>query len=131
MSVTVGAGHVTEATDKALARLGDGDEAYIIASPNLAYGAAGHPPFVPPNSHVVYSVQITGVSSTEDGATVPATGPKELVNIVNLARRQVNDEDDEEKEQKSVVFVKASDEGLTDEMLAEAAKSMDLDATNN
>jgi len=136
LSVTVGSGHVTEGMDKALVRLADGDEAFIISSPDLAYGAAGHPPFVPPNSHIVFSVQISSVNSAPDDATAsaPASGPKELVNIVSPGRRKAAEDDakaDDDENQRSLVFVEASDEGLTDDMLAQAAKSMDLGKSNN
>lgn len=52
-----------------------GTRAIITCSPPMAYGEAGNPPFVKPNSHVVYDIT---VSSAEDAEPAPAQGPAEF-----------------------------------------------------
>jgi hypothetical protein len=128
MCFTVGCGQVSVAMDKALLLLEEGDSAMITSSPQLAYGVVGHPPYVPPNSHIVYAVHIKSVEDVDNGASLVAVGPKELVNVVYLARPKLEDgiASPKAEDGHSVVFVPASNDGLSDEMLAAAARGMGI-----
>ncbi|KAJ1422563.1 hypothetical protein B484DRAFT_465297 [Ochromonadaceae sp. CCMP2298] len=52
---------VTAGLDAAIQRLCVGQRATITCSPHMAYGAAGNPPAVPPNSFVVFAVEVLSV----------------------------------------------------------------------
>jgi hypothetical protein len=58
--------------------LGVGQTATVTCSPAMAYGQAGNPPYVPPNSYVVFEVTITNVSTPSD-PNMEVEGPIELL----------------------------------------------------
>jgi len=137
---TVGQDQVPAGLDEAVQRLHVGDEATITCSPQMAYGEAGQPPFVPPNSHVVYMI---GVLMLEDGAAdgriAPATGPEELLFhcIKATSSSGAGAEGSRAAKTRSGVFQgggggerKASTSsgglGISDEELAAAAASMNV-----
>lgn len=54
-----------------------GEIATVTCSPLMAYGAAGNPPTVPPNSFVVYKIEIK--SATIDYSQTDPAGPVALL----------------------------------------------------
>ena len=132
LTISVGFGQVTDGLDKALLKLANGDEAIITTSPMLCYGAVGYPPYVPPNSYIIYSVRIDEVDNNDNALMLAAVGPKELLNVSKLSRSRQNESFAAEKAvNPTVVFVPASDDTLTDLMLEEAAKTMNISHSNN
>ena len=41
----------------------------ITCSPSWAYGAAGNPPFVPPNSYVVFNVEVIKIENDDSSSS--------------------------------------------------------------
>lgn len=58
--------------------IGVGQSATVTCSPKMAYGAAGNPPYVPPNSFTVFEVQVVNVSVPTD-LEMEVEGPAELL----------------------------------------------------
>lgn len=67
VTFVTGESQVTAGLDAAVQKLTVGQKAIITCSPAMAYGAAGNPPVVPPNSFVVFTVEVLSASS--DGAS--------------------------------------------------------------
>jgi FKBP-type peptidyl-prolyl cis-trans isomerase FkpA len=61
--------------------LGVGQSATVTCAPSLAFGAAGNPPYVPPNSFVVFEITIQNVSSPSD-PSMEVECPIELISSV-------------------------------------------------
>lgn len=72
VSFVTGEGQVTAGLDAAMLKLRVGDKATITCSPMMAYGAAGNPPSVPPNSFVVFSVEVLSAASRAATAAAAA-----------------------------------------------------------
>mmetsp|Transcript_18277 Transcript_18277/g.51595 ORF Transcript_18277/g.51595 Transcript_18277/m.51595 type:complete len:168 (+) Transcript_18277:92-595(+) len=58
----VGAGMVIKAWDLGLMDFTLGERATLRASPDFAYGKAGHPPVIPGNSWLNFDVQLGGIN---------------------------------------------------------------------
>ncbi len=54
----LGAGQVIAGWDQAVATLRVGDHVKVTIPPHLAYGAAGYPGAIPPNSTLVFEIQL-------------------------------------------------------------------------
>lgn len=59
---TLGQGQVIKGWDQGIVGERVGGRRELIIPPNLAYGAAGSPPTIPPNSTLVFVVDVLGVS---------------------------------------------------------------------
>lgn len=57
---TVGKGGVIRAWEEAIVQLRKGMKAHIIAPPEYAYGADGHPGGIPPNSTLHFDIEVIG-----------------------------------------------------------------------
>jgi len=55
-----------------------GSRALITCAPHMAYGDAGHPPHVKPNSHIVYDVNVLSADAAT-AADEPIEGPPALL----------------------------------------------------
>jgi FKBP-type peptidyl-prolyl cis-trans isomerase len=60
-SFTVGAGMVIKGWDEGLQKLCVGDHATLIIPPSLAYGANGVGGVIPPNSILIFIIEVLGV----------------------------------------------------------------------
>lgn len=136
LQFSVGQQQVTEGLDEALVELRVGDEANVICAPKKAYGLAGQPPHVPPNSHVVYVVRLTAATAPESPR--PAEGDSLLLRS-EVTSRRVNPKAAGGSNRKSMAGVVLDLEGegggrrdggseISDDMLARAAASMGLGA---
>ncbi|KNC46332.1 FK506-binding protein [Thecamonas trahens ATCC 50062] len=54
----LGAGRVISAWDEGVATMRIGERALLYASPDYAYGPGGHPPVIPPNSFLIFDVEV-------------------------------------------------------------------------
>lgn len=58
----VGRGQVIQGWDEGLQRLPVGTKAALLLDPAMGYGAAGSPPVIPPNTPLVFYVEVLGIS---------------------------------------------------------------------
>lgn len=48
--------------DEGVMKMSVGQRANLTCSPDYAYGARGHPPVIPPNSTLVFDVELLGIN---------------------------------------------------------------------
>jgi FKBP-type peptidyl-prolyl cis-trans isomerase FkpA len=59
---TLGAGEVITGWDLGVAQMKIGDKVKMTIPPELAYGAAGYPGAIPPNSTLIFEVELLGIN---------------------------------------------------------------------
>jgi FK506-binding protein 1 len=57
----IGQGQVIKGWDEGVAQLSVGQRAKLTCSPDYAYGARGHPGVIPPNSTLIFDVELIRV----------------------------------------------------------------------
>ncbi|XP_015784616.1 12 kDa FK506-binding protein [Tetranychus urticae] len=57
----IGKGEVIKGWDQGVARMSVGERAKLICSPDFAYGSKGHPGIIPPNSTLIFDVELLGL----------------------------------------------------------------------
>jgi peptidylprolyl isomerase len=58
---TLGAGEVIKGWDEGVATMKVGGRRRLVVPPVLGYGAGGRPPLIPPNSTLVFDIELLGV----------------------------------------------------------------------
>jgi hypothetical protein len=133
LTFTLGKSQVTAGLEEAILKLHLDEEADIVCAPLMAYGDAGQPPVVPPNSHIVYSVKVLTISSD---ATEISKGPEgdSILFWTGISQRVAQGAAGHAITKKAGAVVLVTDEKssakkdteITDEMLAAAAKGMGM-----
>lgn len=57
----IGKGEVIKGWDLGFAQMSLGQRAKIICSPEYAYGSRGYPGIIPPNSKLIFDVELLGI----------------------------------------------------------------------
>jgi len=55
---TIGRGQVIKGWDEGVAKMSVGERAKLTCSPDYAYGSKGHPGIIPPNSTLIFDVEL-------------------------------------------------------------------------
>lgn len=76
---TVGKSQVTEGLDLAVQRMKVGESAWITCAPSKAYGAAGNPPYISPDTFIVYYVKVNKSFKDSHEAATEAVGPDAML----------------------------------------------------
>ncbi|KAF9074079.1 hypothetical protein BDP27DRAFT_1381493 [Rhodocollybia butyracea] len=58
----IGVGKVIKGWDEGVPQLSLGQKAYLIATPDYAYGARGFPPVIPPNATLKFEVELLKIN---------------------------------------------------------------------
>ena len=57
----IGLGMVIKGWDEGVMQMSVGERAELTCTPDYAYGAGGYPPIIPPNSTLIFDVELFGM----------------------------------------------------------------------
>lgn len=58
---TIGAGQVIKGWDEGIKKMSIGERAMLTCSPDFGYGVKGYPGVIPPNSTLIFDVELVGL----------------------------------------------------------------------
>lgn len=58
MLLQIGVGQVIQGWEEGVAQMSKGERCKLTCTPDYAYGARGHPPVIPPNSTLIFDVEL-------------------------------------------------------------------------
>ena len=58
----IGVGQVIKGWDEGVPQLSLGEKANLTCTPDYAYGAKGYPPVIPPNSTLIFEVELLKIN---------------------------------------------------------------------
>lgn len=61
-STTIGVGQVIKGWDEGVPQLSLGEKALLTITPDYGYGPRGHPPVIPPNSTLLFEVELLKIN---------------------------------------------------------------------
>ncbi|KAG9017051.1 FK506 binding protein proline rotamase rapamycin-binding protein [Tulasnella sp. 427] len=61
-TTVIGKGKVIKGWDQAVPQLSLGQKAVLTCSPDFAYGPRGYPPIIPPNSTLIFEVELLKIN---------------------------------------------------------------------
>lgn len=64
MTFAVGVGKVIDGWDKAIREMAKGSRRRVLIPSEDAYGSKGHPPAIPPNSDLVFDIEVLDINET-------------------------------------------------------------------
>eukprot|EP01038_Epipyxis_sp_PR26KG_P008308 gene8308-11240_t len=105
LAFVAGEGQVTAGLEMAVMELAIGDRATITCSPSVAYGPAGSPPSVPPNSFIIYKIEI--LSATNTVTLANAVGPVQLLGSGVASVRQMKYSNNRDHRRDSRIILKS------------------------
>lgn len=73
ISFPLGAGRVIKGWDEGIAKMHVGDQAILVIPPEIGYGVRGKGP-IPPNSTLIFIVELVDAKSPEPPAAAPPNG---------------------------------------------------------
>lgn len=79
LTCTLGANQLVKGLELALNRLKVGEAATITCAPSNAYGSAGHPPYVAPDSYIIFKVKIASSEIDKSSPPQDPIGPPEML----------------------------------------------------
>lgn len=65
ISFTVGKPGLIEGWNRGVVGMKVGEKRKLVIPPSLAYGAAGRPPVIPPNSTLVFELELVAINPTK------------------------------------------------------------------
>ncbi|OAA35648.1 peptidyl-prolyl cis-trans isomerase [Metarhizium rileyi] len=60
--IEIGVGKVIKGWDQGVTQMKVGEKATLDISPDFAYGARGYPPVIPPNSSLIFDIELKKVA---------------------------------------------------------------------
>lgn len=75
LSFPLGQGNVIPGWDEGIGLMNVGGKARLIIPPQLAYGAQGAGDVIPPNSTLIFEVELVGIEEAPTPVPVPTAGP--------------------------------------------------------
>ena len=65
-SFKIGQGQVIKAWDEGICQMQVGEKCKLTCSPDYGYGKKGFPPVIPPNSTLVFYIELLGIDTVEE-----------------------------------------------------------------
>jgi hypothetical protein len=95
---------VVKGLDLAVQRMKVGEAATVTCAPSKAYGSAGNPPHIAPESYLVYKLRLTSAAVDTASPPTPAVGPDTML-CTGIAARTAKTQQPKKKEEKGLLVL--------------------------